>query len=120
MTALEKEFFIAPEDTALVMGSGNLQVLSTPRAIAMVENVSMLLAKEGLSPGETTVGTKIDFNHTKVSRVGTSIKAITTLVAREGKALTFDCRLVQEGETVAHGTHVRYVVNEERFMGKLG
>lgn len=119
MKELEKAFFIAPEDTAVVMGSGDLPVLSTPRAIAMAENVSMLLAKEITEVGETTVGTRIDFYHTKASKVGTSIKVVSRLVAMEGKALNFECRLVQGEETVAHGTHVRYVVNEERFMSKL-
>ena len=34
----KKEFIVGQQDTAAVLGSGGLDVLATPRLVAMVEN----------------------------------------------------------------------------------
>lgn len=52
----EKTFLVEKHHSAQAMGSGNLEVLSTPSLIAFMENTAKEAANAQLAAGETTVG----------------------------------------------------------------
>ena len=110
---------VAPEDTAIAQGSGQLKVLATPRLVALMENAAMLTVAPSLSPGETTVGGQISITHLAPSAVGKEIVATAVLEKIEGKKLTFSVSAKEGDKLIGEGTHVRFIVNKEKFMAKL-
>lgn len=111
--------FVTETNTARAMGSGDLPVFATPALVALMENAAMHAVAGSLSEGETTVGAAIDVAHVKPTAMGEAVRATAELVAVDGRRLTFSLRAEDAHGEVGHGTHVRYVVNTERFMSKL-
>lgn len=119
-TSLEKSFKVTHADTAQMIGSGNLHVLSTPIMIAWMENTAMTLIIDALPQGYTSVGTSIQVNHLKASAVDERVTCCATITAVEGRKVVFDitCRN-EEGLLLGEATHERFIVNSEHFMAKL-
>jgi predicted thioesterase len=106
-------------DCAVKMGSGDLEVLATPAMIALMENAAMNAVAPALQDGVTTVGAEMNTTHIKPSTIGAKVRAVATLTAVEGRKLTFDVEACDEVGAIGKGTHVRFVVDKERFMAKL-
>lgn len=106
-------------NTALRMGSGDMDVFATPAMVALMENAAMNCVAPHLEEGSATVGTMIDVSHIKASAVGALITATAELTAIEGRKLTFKV-VAQEGSAIiGEGEHIRYIVERERFLSKL-
>lgn len=101
--------------TAKAVGSGDMEVLSTPIMIALMENAAMLAVASKLPDGYTTVGGHIDVSHLRPSRPGTAIEAQATLTKIEGKKLYFDLQARQGENIIGQGKHIRFIVNKEKF-----
>lgn len=111
---------VTPADTARAVGSGDLPVLGTPRLIALAEQATVAAAAPLLAEGQTTVGTRIRFDHLYPTPVGGTVTVAAELAHRDDRLLRFtvaahdaDGRLVGEGEIT------RVIVNADRFMAKL-
>ncbi|GAA2054101.1 thioesterase [Catenulispora yoronensis] len=111
---------VTPADTAQAVGSGDLPVLGTPRLIALAEQATVAAAVGLLAPGQTTVGTRVRFDHLYPTPVGGTVTAAAELAHRDDRLLRFtvaahdgDGRLVGEGEIT------RVIVDAQRFMAKL-
>ena len=57
------ELRVTEADTAVAVGSGDLPVLGTPRLVAWLEAATCAVLAEHLTPGSTTVGTRVDVEH---------------------------------------------------------
>lgn len=110
---------VSEENCASAVGSGGLMVFATPSMVALMENAAMNAVASFLPSGSTTVGAEINTTHIKPSAVGTEVKATATLVAVEGRKLIFDVEAADEKGTIGKGSHVRFIVDVERFMAKL-
>ncbi|MCQ2235594.1 MAG: thioesterase family protein [Bacteroidales bacterium] len=110
---------VTEKDTALAVGSGTLQVLATPRMIALMEEAAMNCVAEQLADTDTTVGTLMNTTHVKASAIGAEIKVTAELTAVDGRKLSFTVKAHQGDTLIGEGTHERFVVNIERFMSKL-
>jgi predicted thioesterase len=106
---------VTADDTAAALGSGDVAVLGTPRAVALAEAATVAAAAGLLAPGQTTVGTRVELDHLKPSPVGVTVTAEAVLVDHTGRRLTFDVRLTQDGTVVATGRVVRAIVDRSRF-----
>ena len=108
------------KDTAAVYGSGSLEVFATPAMIALMEKTCLESVNDKIGEGNTTVGIAVNIKHLKASPVGSMIRCDATLVEVDRKRLVFEVKCF-EGETlVGEGIHERFVVDSEKFMGKLG
>ena len=107
------------DKTALAAGSGDMEVLATPMMMALMENAAMLAVAEELPEGCTTVGGHIESSHVKPSKVGAEVSATATLTKVEGKKLTFHIVAKMNDNIIGEGTHLRYVVNKEKFLASL-
>ncbi|MBP3497187.1 MAG: thioesterase family protein [Alistipes sp.] len=106
-------------NTALALGSGDMEVFATPAMVALMENAAMNAVAAHLEAGQTTVGSQITTTHIKPSALGATITATATLTAVEGRKLSFAVE-AHDGETlIGSGTHIRYIVDRERFLAKL-
>lgn len=110
---------VTPACTALAMGSGDMEVFATPALVALMENAAMNAVKGHLPEGITTVGAMIRASHLKPSGIGEEVKAMATLEEAEGRKLTFKIIAQDSKGIVGEALHVRYIVDRERFLGKL-
>lgn len=108
------------DNCASAVGSGGLNVFATPSMVALMENAAMNAVAPFLPEGSTTVGSEINTTHIKPSALGAEIEATATLTAVEGRKLLFDVEARDASGAIGKGTHVRFIVDIERFMAKLG
>lgn len=106
-------------DTAIALGSGDMPVLATPRMMALMENAAMLAVAPELEGGCTTVGGHIESSHVKPSAIGKEVTATATLTKIEGKKLYFNVIAKMDKVIIGEGTHLRFIVNKEKFMSRL-
>ena len=111
---------VGAADTAEAVGSGDLPVLGTPRLIALAEQATVAAVAALLAEGQTTVGTRVRFDHLYPTPVGGTVTASAELAHRDDRLLRFavaahdgDGRLVGEGEIT------RVIVDAKRFLAKL-
>lgn len=110
---------VSLSDTAKAQGSGDMEVLATPRLVALMENAAMLTVAPSLADGETTVGSEISITHLAPSAVGVEVVATAALQSIEGRKLTFSVSAKEGDMLIGEGKHVRYIVDRQRFISKL-
>jgi fluoroacetyl-CoA thioesterase len=103
---------------ASAVGSGGLDVLSTPSMIALMENAACRAVDSRLPPGQTTVGTRLDVRHLAASAHGVAIRARAELVEVHGRQLIFSVEAFDAQEKIGEGTHERAVVERTRLLAR--
>lgn len=112
----EIEHVVLPEDTALAVGSGDVEVLATPRVVALCERAAVAALTGHLPEGRTTVGVRISLEHLAPTVVGRTVTAIASLEAVDGRTLELAVEACDEAGVIARGLHTRVVVDEIPFM----
>ena len=110
---------VSRENCASAMGSGNLDVFATPSMVALMENAAMNAVAPYLPAGSPPVGAEIKTTHQKPSPLGAEIRAKAILSAIEGRKLIFYVEAYEGDSCIGKGTHIRFIVDVERFMAKL-
>jgi len=115
---------VSEEDTARALGSGDLDVLGTPRLLAWCEQATLAALDGRLPDGRTTVGTRVELVHGRGSALGASVEVHAVLEHVDGRLLRFE--VVAEQATTAGPTTTvgraritRVVVDRERFLSRL-
>ena len=106
-------------NTAEYIGSGDMAVLATPAMVALMENAAMMAVAPHLEVGQTTVGTALNIEHSRATKVGEVITATAVLTEINGRELKFNIAARDEVSIIGEGTHSRFIVNREKFMAKL-
>ena len=115
----ESRMTVGAENTALVLGSGDMEVLATPAMVALMENAAMKAVADWLPEGSTTVGVEISTSHLKASAVGANVVAEATLEEVDGRRLVFSLKAWDDAGVIGEGKHTRFIVDRERFLSKL-
>ena len=111
---------VEPANCASAVGSGGLDVFSTPSMIALMEKAAYTLVQESLADGESTVGTQMNVDHVKASKIGETITAKAILTEIDGRKLTFDVSATDSaGNTIGRGVHTRFIIQVEKFLSRL-
>lgn len=105
--------------TAIAMGSGDMPVLATPVMMALMENAAMLAVADHLPEGSTTVGGHISSSHLKPSKLGDTITATAIVTRVDGKKIEFKVEAHCGDTLLGEGTHLRFIVDKEKFMSRL-
>ena len=121
MSEASLTFTVGDDDTAASLGSGSLPVLGTPRLLAWCEAVTCAAIAGLLGEGETSVGTRVQLEHSRGSRVGTRVEVTASSVFRDGRLHRFSviAREAEGGRVVGTGEVIRVVVDAERFLERL-
>lgn len=106
--------------TAMQMGSGDLPVFATPAMMALMENAAMMAVANDLPEGCTTVGGHIESSHLRPSKVGEKVSAVAEVTKVDGKKIEFKVAAYSGETLLGEGTHLRFVVDKEKFISKLG
>jgi fluoroacetyl-CoA thioesterase len=105
--------------TADRFGNRGVRVLATPMLVSYFELAAHRLAMRALGPGQGTVGFHVDICHLAATPIGMRVTFRATLTEVDGRRLVFRVEADDEQERVGEGTHVRFVVDMERFMGRI-
>lgn len=111
---------VCEANLARTIGSGDLAVFATPAMAALMENAAMNAVASQLPAGSTTVGSFLEITHNRPSGLGEKVTATATLVEVDGRKLTFKVVASDSKGVIGEGKHIRYVVDAERFMSKVG
>lgn len=112
------ELTVTDADTAQALGSGDVPVLGTPRVLALAEAATVAATAPKLAPGMTTVGNRVELEHTAPSPVGATVTATATLAKVDGRKLLFEVRVATGDQVLAEGRIERTLVERQRFMAK--
>ena len=112
------ELTVTDTVTAIQMGSGDMPVLATPAMMALMENAAMLAVADELPEGYTTVGGHIEY--LKPSKIGDRVSATAEVTKVDGKKIEFKVSAYSGDALLGEGIHLRFIVDRERFMSKLG
>lgn len=115
-TSIIKESKVTENNTAIKIGSGDLEVYATPAMIAFMENTAKSVVIAELPDGYTTVGIEINVQHIKSSPLGANIKCKATLTNVDRKKLFFDVEASDDKGLIGKGSHIRYIVHSQDFM----
>lgn len=110
---------VTAANTALTMGSGDMEVFATPAMVALMENAAMKAVAPHLPEGSTTVGAMMQTSHIKPSAPGETVTAEAVLQEVDGRKLTFRVTASDSDGTIGEGIHIRYIVVRERFLSRL-
>ena len=111
---------VGEADTARALGTGTVEVLGTPRIVALCEEASCRAVASSLAAGTTTVDMKVRIDHLQPSPIGATVVAEALLQKIEGRRLMFTVSASDDRGLVAVGQLVRVVVDIEHFLGKCG
>ncbi len=118
------ELTVRAEDTAEHFRTGDVPVLATPRLIALCEEATCRATDGHLHGAQSSVATRVQFDHLAPVAVGSVVLAEATLVKVEGRRLVFTvsaARLEGDGGgLVGAGRVTRVVVERPAFLAKAG
>jgi predicted thioesterase len=109
------EFTISPEQGITHLGPDVPSVLSTPSMIGLMERTAVGLVSPYLEGSEGTVGVHVDVSHLAPTPIGMKVTVMATLVAVEGRRLTFSVEAHNEKGKIGEGTHRRVMIDRKRF-----
>ncbi len=113
------EYIVKEEHSAKVIGSGDVEVLSTPSMILFMEISSWKCVQKYLPEEYTTVGVKVCIEHKAPAPIGDRILVETKLDTVEGRKLVFYVKALWRNRVIGEGIHERYIVNKQRFIDKV-
>lgn len=114
----EAKMVVSEADTARALRSGTVDVLGTPRLIALCEEATCAALGGRLPDGHTTVGMRVQVDHLQPTAVGVEVVAEATLEKIEGRRLMFTVSASDTRGLVAAGKVTRVLVEVDRFHGK--
>ena len=114
-----KELVVEERHTASHLGSGGVPVYATPMMVLAMEEAALSAVDPLLGDGRATVGVSLDVRHLAATPLGMRVTASAELMRIDGRMLTFRVEARDEAELIGEGTHVRAVVDLERFKDKL-
>lgn len=114
----EAKLVVGDADTARALGSGDVDVLGTPRLLALFEQATCDALAGVLEPGQSTVGMRVQIDHLQPTPVGAEVEVEAYLERIEGRRITFTVTASDSGGLVAAGKVTRVVVDVDRFMAK--
>ncbi len=114
-----EEYVVGEEHRARVLGSGDVDVLSTPSMILFMEATAWKCVEKYLPEGYTTVGTRVCIEHKAPAPVGARVTVEAELVEVSGRKLVFRVKAMWRDRVIGEGVHERYVVDKQRFIAKI-
>lgn len=110
---------VSPDDTSVQLGSGDMEVLATPRLILWFESAAFQMCQASVDEDHTTVGTLVKVEHFKGSPVGAEVTVHCAEPINDGRRLVcFVAAKDPNGTDIAAGEVHRAIVDRDRFMSK--
>lgn len=115
----KSEMIVREEDLVGQVGLVNIEVLSTPRLVQLLEAAAINAIQEYLAQDQLSLGSLIKVQHLTPTPLGMKVMAHALLNRVEKNRLYFIVTAYDEKEKVAEGEHERVLVMKERFLQKI-
>ena len=112
------ETIVDRTNLACTVGSGSIEVFATPMMIALMENAAAACIAGCLEAGQSSVGTKVDVEHTAASVAGMKICATATVITTDRRRVDFKVTASDSRGEIGRGTHTRFIIDINKFMEK--
>lgn len=113
------EFVVEEKYLATFLGSGSVEVLSTPSMILFMENVSRIMIDEVLPDTHTTVGTQVCIKHLSACPKGSKVIAKTSVKEQNGKKIIFNVETWFNDVKLGEGIHERAIIDKKKFKERV-
>ncbi|WP_294682465.1 thioesterase family protein [uncultured Gemella sp.] len=116
----KKTYLVQENNTAISMGSGDLEVFATPSLVAFMENAAKEYLNTFLPEELGSVGSNININHIAPTLVGKEITVqgkITEIIKE--KIIIFSLEAYEQDKKIGDASHTRVIINNEKFLSKL-
>lgn len=110
---------VTEKNVASAVGNAGVDVYGTPFLIALAERTCFESINPELKEGESSVGSEIHIKHMAATPIGMTVRCESELVEIDKSRLLFKVLAFDDEDQVMEGTHVRYVVNMEKFLSKV-
>lgn len=98
----------------------SLRIYATPELVRDVESTCRELLLGYVDTGEDSVGTGISLSHSGATLLGMSVEITATVMAVEGRKVSFATVARDDAEEISRGEHSRFIVDVEKLRGKAG
>jgi predicted thioesterase len=113
-------FEVTGGDTARALGSGDVDVLGTPRLLAWCEAATVAALADRLAVERTSVGSRVRLEHLAATPVGGLIDVTATLEHEDGRLVRFGVSAVdRSGRLICTGEVTRVIVDRQRFTERV-
>jgi len=94
-------------------------VLASPWMLSFMEQAAYKAIQPHLDEGEQSVGVGFNFEHLAATPAGETVTASARITGIDRRRVTLDIEAHDGNQLIGKGTHVRAVINFERFKKKL-
>jgi fluoroacetyl-CoA thioesterase len=115
----EQKVLVTHEFAIDFLGREDARVLATPWMIGLMEYTCRNSVKPILGDGWDTVGTHVDVKHLAATPMGMSVTIRTEVIACDDRRVTFRVEAFDEKEKVGEGSHVRAIIDVDKFAARL-
>jgi predicted thioesterase len=110
---------VAEGDLVRQLGDIDVDVLSTPRLVQLVETAAIKAIRAFIPSDQLSLGTQVKMKHLSATPLGMKVIAHAILKEVNKNRLVFQVDAYDEMEKVAEGEHERVLVSKERFLQKV-
>jgi fluoroacetyl-CoA thioesterase len=113
------EMVVKKEDLVARLGGVEMDVLSTPRLIELLEAAAIDAIQEHIPSDQLSLGAQVKMKHLSPTPLGMKVTAHALLKEVDKNRLFFLVDAYDERDKVAEGEHERILVSKERFLQKV-
>jgi len=113
------EMVVKKEDLVSRLGGVEVDVLSTPRLIQLLEAAAIDAIQEHILSDQLSLGAQVKIKHLSPTPLGMKVTAHALLKEVNKNRLFFLVDAYDERDKVAEGEHERILVSKERFLQKV-
>jgi fluoroacetyl-CoA thioesterase len=113
------EMVVKQEDLVRTLGSVDVDVLSTPRLIHLLESAAIEAIREFIPPDQWSLGVVVNVKHLSPTPLGMKVTAHALLKESRKDRLLFIVDAYDERGKVAEGEHERVLVAKKEFLEKV-
>lgn len=114
-----RETTVSTEQTARHLGSGGIDVFATPAMISLMEGAAVNAIDPMLRDGQASVGIEVNVKHLAATPQGKHVRAEAEVTEVDRRKVFFTVRAYDEHELIGEGTHVRFVIDLDKYNARL-
>ena len=115
----QSEMMVREGDLVSQLGSIDVDVLSTPRLVQLMEAAAIEAIQEFIPSDQLSLGTHVKIKHLSPTPPGMKVVAHAILKGVDKNRLIFLIDAYDEMEKVAEGKHERLLISKEGFLQKV-
>jgi predicted thioesterase len=98
---------------------GEYDIFSTPNLVLLLEETAIAAIAPYLAEGQACVGSQVNIAHSAPTLRGQRVWSTATVTEVDRRRVEFNIEVRDEVDTIATGTHQRFIINLDKFAGNL-